>query len=1289
MDPVRYSLAQQAAHYQAWVQQSVDAIVTLDESGCITFWNSAAESIFGYASSEVAGRELLALIIPPDQRNLYGTTMVDSLEKGQGFYLGRVARVILMKKNADCFPAEVSCFQTQLEDVGDFTAVIHPSTPIAHFGVGVDSVMPGVQVEELFQSLVDDTPTAMWMTNLEGLPVYRNRAWREFMGPLAADPYHIDWDALIHPDDIATVKAEYYEALEKRLPYRGEFRMKRYDSEYRWLYCAANPRYANGGVFEGYIGTFMDITKRKQAEQALQESEERFRTLADAVPTPIWIGDTRGNNLYVNQAWLQYTGVEYAQALHSNWKAVVHPDELEEYGNVCEKAWRDGVPFQMEVRIRRATGDYGWLLSSGAPRYTKDGKLVGAVGIGVDITKRKQAEQALQESEERFRLLADATPVMIGVYDDHGDSIYYNQATLDFAGASMEDLQGGRWLNFVHPADREWMTALHYDTIAQHTGYTKEYRVCLSDGTVRHLLRMAKPRFRPDGEYMGQVCVAVDITAQKEALEKFQRISDANIIGIVRWDHNSTILDANDAFLNMIGYTREELQQGSINWKAMSPPEYRSLVESCWEKMAGGGTCLPVEKQLIRKDGERIDVVAGGAGFEDKPEEGMLFVLDITPRRTMERALERTMEGERVRRRILELTVSSADLAYQFGKPVDLNTVAEEVCRFYKADRCVIINYRRAMEHSEERELILSGQACVSADLPPVTIEMAPEYILAHSHFPLDALHQINASNPDELYTALKDKLRRVQASPEEIELLLKDFTRRIEEDYRVRALLRVGITYRGQPYGTISLHQCTRTRHWEEDEILLLEEIAQHIGSAFYQEELQEDEREAHQALEKNNQLLSMVNDAQSYYISKADPETLFKAMLSKLLAYTNSQFGFISEVLYAPDKKPYMKTRFLTNAAWDEGMRRFNAEQRKGVFELHTMETLFGKVVAQGQPMISNEPETDPRRVELPPGHPRLTAFLGLPLYKGDDVVGMIGIANRSGGYPEGIVGELQPYLLSCANIMVGTRHEALRKKLTLDLKISERSLKQYAAQLERSNHELEQFATVASHDLQAPLRKVALFSDFIRETAGENLPLECYDYIERMQKAIAKMQRLITDLLSLSRVTRLGKPFQPVELQEVLRDVLVDLEPRRQQVQGAIEVEGSLTIDADDTQMHQMLQNLIDNALKFHKKDVPPLVRVHIGVKDDQTCEVIISDNGIGFDEQYAERIFGVFERLHGESEYEGTGIGLAIVLRIVERHGGTVIAHSSPGQGSTFIVNLPIHQPLPEDSVKESD
>jgi light-regulated signal transduction histidine kinase (bacteriophytochrome) len=248
----------------------------------------------------------------------------------------------------------------------------------------------------------------------------------------------------------------------------------------------------------------------------------------------------------------------------------------------------------------------------------------------------------------------------------------------------------------------------------------------------------------------------------------------------------------------------------------------------------------------------------------------------------------------------------------------------------------------------------------------------------------------------------------------------------------------------------------------------------------------------------------------------------------------------------------------------------------------------------------------------------------------------------------------------------------------------------LKEYSQRLQRSNEELEQFAYVASHDLQEPLRKVMTFGDRLKSKYSDSLGENGRDYLERMQGAAARMQTLISDLLAFSRVMTKAQPFVPVDLDEVARDVVSDLEVRIEQTGARIEVSGLEVIDADPLQMRQLMQNLIGNSLKFIKKDGPPVIKVsgmfpggngktHDGrFTDDELYQITVEDNGIGFDEKYADRIFGVFQRLHGRSEYEGTGIGLSICKKIVARHNGNIAARSAPGKGARFVVALPARQ-----------
>ncbi|MCM3869743.1 MAG: PAS domain S-box protein, partial [Pyrinomonadaceae bacterium] len=255
--------------------------------------------------------------------------------------------------------------------------------------------------------------------------------------------------------------------------------------------------------------------------------------------------------------------------------------------------------------------------------------------------------------------------------------------------------------------------------------------------------------------------------------------------------------------------------------------------------------------------------------------------------------------------------------------------------------------------------------------------------------------------------------------------------------------------------------------------------------------------------------------------------------------------------------------------------------------------------------------------------------------------------------------------------------------------DRKRAAEKLRVYSDKLERSNRELQDFAQVASHDLQEPLRKILAFGDRLKTNASDVLDEHSRDYLQRMCNAAARMQILITDLLSFSRVDLKGQPFVPTDLDVIAREVLADLETRIEQAGGQVQIDDLPAIDADPMQMRQLLQNLISNSLKYFRVGVPPVVRVYSQAPGPdsngesapvgQLCQLLVTDNGIGFEEKYLDRIFTVFQRLHQKGEYEGTGVGLAICRKIVNRHNGTITARSSPGEGSTFIVTLPVIQP----------
>ena len=305
---------------------------------------------------------------------------------------------------------------------------------------------------------------------------------------------------------------------------------------------------------------------------------------------------------------------------------------------------------------------------------------------------------------------------------------------------------------------------------------------------------------------------------------------------------------------------------------------------------------------------------------------------------------------------------------------------------------------------------------------------------------------------------------------------------------------------------------------------------------------------------------------------------------------------------------------------------------------------------------------------------------------LHEGTEVIGRGDFEHRVGTDANDEIGQLS----RAFDDMVDRLKTVTASRDDLDREVAQREraegeLRDTLADLERSNQDLEQFAYAASHDLQEPLRKVLAFGSLLEQECGDKLEGDERQYMDRMLNATRRMRTLITDLLMYSRVATRGKTFASVDMNETVRGVLSDLETRIGETGATVDVADLPVIEADPTQMRQLMQNLIGNALKFHRDGELPHVKVYAdagvtggGDTPESHCRIVVEDNGIGFEAKFVERIFGVFQRLHGRHEYSGSGIGLAVCRRIAERHGGTIAAEGKPGEGSTFTVTLPLKQ-----------
>jgi two-component system CheB/CheR fusion protein len=282
----------------------------------------------------------------------------------------------------------------------------------------------------------------------------------------------------------------------------------------------------------------------------------------------------------------------------------------------------------------------------------------------------------------------------------------------------------------------------------------------------------------------------------------------------------------------------------------------------------------------------------------------------------------------------------------------------------------------------------------------------------------------------------------------------------------------------------------------------------------------------------------------------------------------------------------------------------------------------------------------------------------------------------------------GTFSGYIVSCTEI-----HDKKLMQQELEKRVQERThdLQQSNRELERSNSELQQFAYVASHDLQEPLRKIMTFSDRLQQHFGAGLPEKGNGYVEKIIDSSKRMTRLIDDLLNFSKITRQSEPFKRTDLNTIVKNVLGDFEEIMKEKKAKVEYEKLPVIQAIPVQMEQLFHNLISNGLKFSSKAKQPLITITARPFDKSQIsrfprlnantdyqEIIVQDNGIGFSAEYADQIFIIFQRLNDKQEFPGTGIGLALCRKIVNNHNGEIFAQSKEGKGAAFHVVLPANQ-----------
>jgi PAS domain S-box-containing protein len=504
--------------------------------------------------------------------------------------------------------------------------------------------------EHELRLLVEALPALVWRARPDGNIEYVNRRVLDYFGAPLGEVIGWGWMEKVHPDDVAFKVRTWLQNLESGKPHDVMCRFRGADGGYRWFEVRGEPLRAGDGAVLSWYGVLIDIDDRRKAEEALRESEYKVRQIIETVPSLLWSLGPQGEQTQLNQRALDYIGVRYEDLLRLGWTAFVHPDDLSETANAFSHAIQTGTSFQAVHRLRRADGEYFWHHARGEPLRDGQGLVIQWYGLTVDIDEGKRAEDRLRRSEA---YLAEAQRL------SHTGSFGWTPSTgeLHWSDETFRILEYDptvrptieRVLQRIHPDDLAMTRQLLDETSHGEKDFDITHRLLMPDGSVKfvHVLSRALKDAAGNLEIVGAVMDVTENTrlyddlAEREA--KIRRLVDANIIGVFIGDLDGRILEANEAFLRIVGYDCEDVIAGRINWKDLTPPDWRDRDAQWIEEHKRTGVRLPIGKEYFRKDGSRVPVLVGAANLEGG-NQGVAFVLDLTERKKAEDQL-RLSEG--------------------------------------------------------------------------------------------------------------------------------------------------------------------------------------------------------------------------------------------------------------------------------------------------------------------------------------------------------------------------------------------------------------------------------------------------------------------------------------------------------------------------------------------------------------------------------------------------------------------------------------------------------------------
>jgi PAS domain S-box-containing protein len=1145
------------------------------------------------------------------------------------------------------------------------------------------------QSERALQQIIDTVPVLIWCLSPDGYPTYFNKQMVEYTGVSVeqlGSPGPARFDAvvetIIHSDDWGVVQAAVENAIMTGEGFSLKHRLRRSDGVHRWVDARAVPMRNDEGAIVQWYGLCLDIDAQVHAEDARRRSERKLQRLADAVPALLWSTEPDGAPVYVSNRFTEATGATLEDIIAVDGRpslSVVHPEDRPEAIAAFRRSCETGEPYLQRYRQVRRNGAYRWTETRAEPLRDDAGHIIQWYGESVDIHDMMMAQGALRDRERELSQLVDMVPSQVWRLAPDGEPTFYNKRLVDFLGldvAAMDKPGMSRLAAaiaaLVHPDDRASLEkALNY-SLASGEQFCMKFRQRRADGMYRWLESRAEPLRDDAGSILEWYGTNIDIDdmvrtqetlnnlysdlAEREA--RIRRLIDSDIIGIVIWDLDGTLIDANDAFLRMVQYEREDVEAG-LRWFDMTPPDWQEVhAREEAEELATTGKMQAREKEYFRKDGTRISVLIGAACFEGQSRQGVAYILDLTELKRAEAALR---ESERRLQQLVDTVPTQIWSVTPEGKlsyinktmldytgmnfehfdaegglrgaiddlvhPDDRDVLFAALSRSFRTGESFALRFRnrrrdgvyRWQEGRAEPLRDVSGEivqwygANVDIDDQLATEEALRKQEQELSQL-VDALpvHIWSWTPAGKLSYVNKRALRDLGSSSANFEDTIKVAQELVHPD-DAPEVLRIS-------------HQCLKTgddflmryrRRWKDGSYRWIEARCEPLRDQdgtimhWYQVSIDiDDQVRAEQALRNTTRQLQQMIDAVPINILSFDASGKITSASKRYVDQVGSPPAHIEDF---------------------EALARHLAHP-------DDLSTVLRKALngfATGQPFVNRF-----RRRDKDGAYPWIEAR-AQPLRDADGAI-------------------VQWYIVS-----IDINDEVRAQE---GLRLAQERL----ARASQATSLAELSASIA-HEVNQPLAAVVANSYACQRWLTADPP-----NIERAHRTVERIMRdanAAADVVS--RIRALFKQSLDSRIPVALDSVLVEArqlmaeEAIRRSVLLDIEVEGGLPAAAvDRVQLQQVLINLMRNAMEAMDGVANDKVLKVCMRRNANVIQTEISDCGLGIDRP--DRIFEPFFT----TKEQGMGMGLAICRSIIESHGGKLWAEANESPGATFIFTLPI-------------